>query len=46
MPLLILVLIALAHVIDEARLLATLREYLEFVVSAAMAASPPEYCGS
>ena len=31
-PLLILVLIALSHVIDEARLLATLREYLEFVV--------------
>ena len=31
-PLLILLLIALAHVIDEARLLATLSEYLEFVV--------------
>ena len=31
-PLLILLLIALSHVIDEARLLATLSEYLEFVV--------------
>src|SRR5437773_8019973 len=31
-PLLILVLIALSHLIDEARLLATLREYLEFAV--------------
>jgi YihY family inner membrane protein len=31
-PLLILVLIALSHVFDEARLLATLRDYLEFVV--------------
>ncbi|MEO5766498.1 MAG: YhjD/YihY/BrkB family envelope integrity protein, partial [Casimicrobiaceae bacterium] len=31
-PLLILLLIALSHVIDEARLLAALREYLEFVV--------------
>ncbi|HEY2818115.1 MAG TPA: YihY/virulence factor BrkB family protein [Casimicrobiaceae bacterium] len=30
-PLLILLLIALSHVIDEARLLATLSEYLEFV---------------
>ena len=31
-PLVILLLIALSHVIDEARLLAALREYLEFVV--------------
>jgi membrane protein len=31
-PLLILLLIALSHLIDEARLLATLSEYLEFVV--------------
>ncbi|HEY4138142.1 MAG TPA: YihY/virulence factor BrkB family protein [Casimicrobiaceae bacterium] len=31
-PLLILLLIALSHVIDEARLLTTLSEYLEFVV--------------
>jgi membrane protein len=31
-PLLILLLIALSHVIDESRLLATLSEYLEFVV--------------
>jgi membrane protein len=31
-PLLILLLIALSHVVDEARLLAALREYLEFVV--------------
>lgn len=31
-PLLILVLIALSHVIDQARLIATLVEYLEFVV--------------
>lgn len=31
-PLLILVLIALAHVVDEARLFATLGEYLQFVV--------------
>jgi YihY family inner membrane protein len=31
-PLLILVLIALVHIVDEARLFATLGEYLEFVV--------------
>jgi membrane protein len=31
-PLVILLLIALSHVVDEARLLAALREYLEFVV--------------
>src|SRR5207237_2410740 len=31
-PLLILLLIALSHVIDETRLLTTLSEYLEFVV--------------
>jgi YihY family inner membrane protein len=31
-PLLILMLIALSHLLDEARLLATLSEYLEFVV--------------
>ena len=31
-PLLLLALIALSHVFDEARLLATMREYLEFVV--------------
>src|SRR5438445_8516772 len=31
-PLLILLLIALSHLIDEARLLAALSEYLEFVV--------------
>src|SRR5437764_8342794 len=31
-PLLILMLIALSHIIDESRLLATLGEYLEFVV--------------
>ena len=31
-PLVILLLIALSHVIDQSRLLATLREYLEFVV--------------
>jgi len=31
-PLLILLLIALSHFVDEARLLAALREYLEFVV--------------
>src|SRR6516164_5832084 len=31
-PLLILLLIALSHVVDPARLLAALREYLEFVV--------------
>jgi len=31
-PLLTLILVALSHVIDEATLLATLREYLEFIV--------------
>src|SRR5947207_15216977 len=31
-PLLILLLIALSHVVGEARLLATLSEYLEFVI--------------
>ncbi len=37
-PLLILMLIALAHVIDQSRLLATLGEYLEFVVPGQAAA--------
>ena len=37
-PLLILLLIALSHVIDEGRLLATLSEYLEFVVPGQAAA--------
>ena len=37
-PLLILLLIALSRVIDEARLLATLSEYLEFVVPGQSAA--------
>src|SRR5450755_2187141 len=31
-PLLILLLIGLSHVIDQARLLATMTEYLEFIV--------------
>src|SRR5207244_7255514 len=37
-PLLILMLIALSHVIDQSRLLATLGDYLEFVVPGQAAA--------
>jgi YihY family inner membrane protein len=44
-PLLILLLIALSHVIDEARLLATLSEYLEFVVPGQSAAIVNELRG-
>jgi membrane protein len=44
-PLLILLLIALSHVIDAARLLATLSEYLEFVVPGQSAAIVDELRG-
>src|SRR5437773_1903272 len=44
-PLLILLLIALSRVIDEARLLATLAEYLEFVVPGQSAAIVDELLG-
>src|SRR5256886_2942262 len=44
-PLLILLLIALSHVIDEGRLLATLSEYLEFVVPGQSAAIVDELLG-
>src|SRR5438874_949586 len=44
-PLLILLLIALSHVIDQARVLATLAEYLEFVVPGQSAAILDELRG-
>src|SRR5256885_9424467 len=44
-PLLILLLIALSHVIDETRLLSTLSEYLEFVVPGQSAAIVDELRG-
>ncbi|TMG94975.1 MAG: YihY/virulence factor BrkB family protein [Betaproteobacteria bacterium] len=44
-PLLILLLIALSRVIDEARLLATLAEYLEFVIPGQSAAIVDELLG-
>src|SRR5207244_13544149 len=44
-PLLILLLIALSRVIDEARVLATLAEYLEFVIPGQSAAIVDELLG-